>query len=82
MDNCYNAFCYADGILLCSTTITGLQNLINISVDYVVKFGLRFNPIKTACIRGVSRIFERGGPISLGSLKKGHQILQGGGPMV
>ena len=33
-------------------------------------------------VRGVSRIFERGGPISLGSLKKGHQILKGGGPMV
>ena len=31
----------------------------------------------TQC-RGVSRIFERGGPISLGSLKKGHQILKGG----
>ena len=30
--------------------------------------------------RGVSRIFERGGgPIFLGSLKKGHQILKGGG---
>ena len=29
--------------------------------------------------RGMSRIFERGGPISLGSLKKGHQILKGGG---
>ena len=28
--------------------------------------------------RGVSRIFERGGPLSLGSLKKGHQILKGG----
>ena len=28
--------------------------------------------------RGVSRIFERGGPISLGSLKKGNQILKGG----
>ena len=27
---------------------------------------------------GVSRIFERGGPISLGFLKKGHQILKGG----
>ena len=27
----------------------------------------------------MSRIFERGGPISLGSLKKGHQILKGGG---
>ena len=28
--------------------------------------------------RGVSRIFERGGPIFIGSLKKGHQILKGG----
>ena len=29
--------------------------------------------------RGMSRIFERGGgPIYLGSLKKGHQILKGG----
>ena len=28
-------------------------------------------------VRGVSRIFERWGPISLGSLKKGHQILKG-----
>ena len=37
---------------------------------------------RTDKIRGVSRIFERGGdPISLGSLKKGHQILKGG-PMV
>ena len=27
----------------------------------------------------MSRIFERGGPISLASLKKGHQILKGGG---
>ena len=27
----------------------------------------------------MSRIFERGGPLSLGSLKKGHQILKGGG---
>ena len=44
--------------------------------------------------RGVSRIFERGGPISIGSLKKrssdfkrvgskkGHQILKGWGPKV
>ena len=37
---------------------------------------------KNRTYRGVSRIFERGGPISLGSLKKGHQILKGGGSMV
>ena len=35
--------------------------------------------VSTLLIRGVSRIFERGGPISLGSLKKGHQILKEGG---
>ena len=35
--------------------------------------------ILTTEARGVSRIFERGGgPIYLGSLKKGHQILKGG----
>ena len=35
------------------------------------------DPILGSC-RDVSRIFERGGPISLGSLKKCHQILKGG----
>ena len=43
------------------------------SVKSLVKEGLE-DPLA-----GVSRIFERGGPISLGSLKKGHQILKGGG---
>ena len=38
-----------------------------------------YKAIKIAIYRGVSRIFERGGPISLSSLKKGHQILKGGG---
>ena len=33
------------------------------------------------CLRGVSRIFERGGPISLGSLKKESDFKRGG-PMV
>ena len=37
-----------------------------------------FNIREQVKARGVSRIFERGGPISLGSLKKGHQILKGG----
>ena len=32
--------------------------------------------------RGVSRIFERGGPISLGSLKKRSSDFKRGGPMV
>ena len=30
----------------------------------------------------VQDFWKGGGPISLGSLKKGHQILKGGGPMV
>ena len=44
--------------------------------------------LKTNKVRGVSRIFERGGPISLGSLKKrssdfkrGVHGLKGGGPV-
>ena len=49
----YNVFCYADDILLSSTTITGLQTLIDVSVNFIEKHGLRFNPIKTSCfIRG------------------------------
>ena len=47
---CYNTFCYADDILLCSTTMTGLQELINIATDYVNQFGLRFNPARTICM--------------------------------
>ena len=45
----YNVFVYADDILLCSTSVSGLQELINISTNYVNKFGLRFNPVKTTC---------------------------------
>ena len=49
----YNVFCYADDILLSSTTITDLQTLIDVSVNYIENHGLRFNPIKTNCfIRG------------------------------
>ena len=49
----YNVFCYADDILLSSTTITGLQTLIDVSVNFIEHHGLRFNPIKTSCfIRG------------------------------
>jgi len=45
----YNAFCYADDVLLASTTQSGLQKLINASVDYISNHGLRFNPAKTNC---------------------------------
>ena len=49
--NCtYNVFCYADDILLTSTTITGLQRLIDVSERYISAHGLRFNPTKTQCI--------------------------------
>ena len=34
----YNVYCYADDILLSSTTPTGLQNLINTCVNYVSKY--------------------------------------------
>ena len=47
--NRYNAFCYADDILLTSTTITGLQTLINKANVIIKSQGLRFNPSKTVC---------------------------------
>lgn len=46
----YNVFCYADDILIASTTVTGLQRLIDICVEYVSSHGLRFNPAKTNCL--------------------------------
>ena len=42
--------CYADDILLCSTTPTGLQDLINTANKYINENGLRFNPTKTSCL--------------------------------
>ena len=45
----YNAFCYADDILLTSVTVTGLQRLICIANEYITGHGLRFNPKKTTC---------------------------------
>ena len=46
----YNACCYADDLLLCSLSITGLQSLIHASNDYITEHGLRFNPSKTKCM--------------------------------
>ncbi len=46
----YNVFCYADDILLCSTTVTGLQKLINLANRYISYQGLSFNPAKTKCM--------------------------------
>ena len=45
----YNVFCYADDILLASTTVSGLQHLINIADDHVSNFALKFNSVKTKC---------------------------------
>jgi hypothetical protein len=44
----YNVFSYADDVLLASTTITGLQRLIDTAVAAVDDLGLKFNPAKTA----------------------------------
>ena len=46
----FNVVCYAEDLLLCSTTVTGLQNLINIANEFIVQNGLRFNPNKSTCI--------------------------------
>ena len=45
----FNVFVYADDILLASTTASGLQNLIDSAVTYVLQHGLHFNPSKTHC---------------------------------
>ena len=46
----FNAFCYADDVLLTSLTPNGLQRLIHYANVYISGHGLRFNPLKTKCI--------------------------------
>jgi hypothetical protein len=46
----YNACCYADDVLLCSVTISGLQMLIDTANSYITRHGLSFNPAKTQCM--------------------------------
>ena len=46
----YNVFCYADDILICSLTVTGLQKMIDIAQMYISSHGLAFNPSKTECV--------------------------------
>jgi hypothetical protein len=55
----YCVFCYADDVLLASTTATGLQCLIDCAVKYVSKNGLCFNPVKTNCLIKGKCPFER-----------------------
>ena len=47
-DKHFNIFCYADDILLASTTKAGLQVMIDICTDYVEAHGLNFNASKTS----------------------------------
>ena len=51
----YSVICYADVILIYSTTVTGLQCLIGVYNGY--KPGLSFNPAKThgvSCLESAS----------------------------
>ena len=48
--NNFNAICYADDILLCSVTSSGLQHLIDRADVYIKNHGLNFNPVKTECM--------------------------------
>jgi hypothetical protein len=45
----FNAFNYADDILLASLTVTRLQRLIDVAQRYISDHGLLFNPSKTIC---------------------------------
>ena len=45
----YYTYCYAYDLLLSSTTVTGLEKLINIATTYTSKNGLSFNTSKTEC---------------------------------
>ena len=54
----YNVFCYADDILICSLSVTGLQRLINEANQYVTDHGLLFNPNKTECITFGKQYFD------------------------
>ena len=48
-NQCYNALCYADDLMVMSTTVTGLQLLIDSAVKHITERGLLFNPGKTEC---------------------------------
>ena len=46
----FNVICYADDILLLSTTSSGLQTLIDKADSYLKSHGLIFNSQKTECM--------------------------------
>ena len=45
----FNCICYADDLLLCSATVSGLQHLMDVSNSYIKDHGLTFNPEKSTC---------------------------------
>ena len=46
----YNVFAYADDLLVCSLSVTGLQKLIDTASVNVEQHGLKFNSGKTKCM--------------------------------
>ena len=44
----FSVYCYADDLLLASTSVTGLQSLIDSANSYMIEHGLSFNSAKTA----------------------------------
>ena len=48
---CLNAFMYADDLLLLSTSVTDLQNIISICLEEFDKLDLAVNVSKSACLR-------------------------------
>ena len=46
----YSTFCYADDLLICSLTVSGLQNMIDAAVSYIESHCLEFNAAKTNCM--------------------------------
>ena len=53
-----NTLCFADDVILMSTTVTELQSLINTAVEYITDRGLRFNPQKQNVSFGEKSICE------------------------
>ena len=48
---CCNSFMYADDIILLSSTVTGLQNMLNLCSDVFKKLDLPINTEKSHCLR-------------------------------
>ena len=55
----YNVICYADDILICSLTVTGLQKLIDTAMSYTENYGLNFSAAKTTCVTYGKNYFKR-----------------------